>query len=68
MAKNLRQKISPSDTLFVQDVNAAATKRFTAEFGKDYDVQVAETVKEVAEKSVSLSTHPPISFTISNFQ
>jgi 3-hydroxyisobutyrate dehydrogenase len=53
MAKNLRQKISPSDTLFIQDVNPSATKRFAAEFANDYDVQIVETVKEVAEKSVS---------------
>jgi hypothetical protein len=68
MAKNLRQKISPSDTLLVQDVNPSATKRFAAEFGNDYDVQVVDTVKEVAEKSVSLPHARRTSSTNPNFQ
>lgn len=52
MAKNLRAKIPAGDTLFVHDVNTAATKQFLEEHPQG--VQVAKNVREVAEKAVRL--------------
>lgn len=51
MAKNLRAKIPAEDTLFVHDVNTAATKKFLEE--NPQGVRVADNVREVAEKAVS---------------
>jgi len=51
MATNLRAKIPKSDTIIVHDVN----KDTTAKFAKDNEgVEVAQNVREVAEKSVRL--------------
>jgi 3-hydroxyisobutyrate dehydrogenase len=52
MAKNLRAKIPAEDTLFVHDVNTAATKQFLEEHPQG--VRVAQTVREVAEKAVRM--------------
>lgn len=60
MAKNLRAKIPAADTLVIRDVNEEATKRFVAEAkeaatGADENrVEIAQTAREVAEKSVSM--------------
>jgi hypothetical protein len=51
MARNLRAKIPAEDTLFVHDVNTAATKKFLEEHPEG--VRVADNVREVAEKAVS---------------
>lgn len=51
MAKNLRAKIPAEDTLFVHDVNTAATKQFLDEHPQG--VKVAKNVREVAENAVS---------------
>lgn len=51
MAKNLRAKIPAEDTLFVHDVNTAATKQFLDEHPQG--VKVANNVREVAENAVS---------------
>jgi hypothetical protein len=56
MAKNLRAKIPAEDTLFVQDVNTAASKKFLEEHPQG--VRVAANVREVAEKAVCT---PPLS-------
>jgi hypothetical protein len=50
MARNLRAKIPAEDTLFVHDVNTAATKKFLEE--NPQGVRVAENVREVAENAV----------------
>lgn len=50
MAKNLRAKVPAEDTLFVHDVNTAATKQFLEE--NTTGVRVAEHVREIAEKAV----------------
>ena len=52
MAKNLRAKIPAEDTLFVHDVNTAATQQFLEEHPQG--VRVAENVREVAEKAVRI--------------
>jgi 3-hydroxyisobutyrate dehydrogenase-like beta-hydroxyacid dehydrogenase len=57
MAKNLRAKIPAEDTLFVHDVNTAATKKFLEEHPQG--VRVAANVREVAEKAVSATTFFP---------
>lgn len=51
MAKNLRAKVPAEDTLFVHDVNTAASKKFLEE--NPTGVRVAENVREIAEKAVS---------------
>jgi hypothetical protein len=55
MASNLRAKTPEADGLFVCDTNAAATKSFLDET-QSMRVQVARSPREVAEKSVSIST------------
>jgi hypothetical protein len=45
MAKNLRAKIPAEDTLFVHDVNTAATKKFLEEHPQG--VRVAANVREL---------------------
>jgi len=57
MAKNLRAKLPATDTLIVQDVNLNATKQFLAEHSEG--VIVADTVREVAEKSECVITVLP---------
>jgi hypothetical protein len=52
MAKNLRTKMPEMDTIVIQDVNKAATKQFVDELSK-YHVVIADSAREVAEKSVS---------------
>jgi Tfp pilus assembly major pilin PilA len=49
MAKNLREKISKSDTMVINDVNDAATQKFVEEVG---NVTIAKSVREVAEQTV----------------
>lgn len=53
MAKNLRAKIQPGDTLLVHDVNTAATQAFVDAVGTT-TTTIAHDVREVAEKSVRL--------------
>lgn len=52
MARNLRSKLPADDVLFVQDVNEAATKKFIEE--NPNGVRVAGSVRELAEKAVSV--------------
>lgn len=58
MAKNLRAKVPAEDTLFIHDVNTAACQKFLEEHSTG--VQVADNVREVAEKAVSSSLLPRI--------
>lgn len=55
MAKNLRAKLPPSDHLIVYDKNEEAASRFAKE---NQGVEVATSVRHVAEKSVCQSTDP----------
>ena len=52
MARNLRAKLPAEDTLFIQDVNTAATKKFLEE--NPQGVRIADNVREVAEKAVRI--------------
>lgn len=54
MAKNLRSKLPSSDKLIIYDKNEDATRRFANE---TKGVDVAENVREVAEKSVCWTLH-----------
>jgi 3-hydroxyisobutyrate dehydrogenase-like beta-hydroxyacid dehydrogenase len=56
MARNLRAKIPVEDTLFVHDVNTAATQKFLDEHPQG--VRVASNVREVAEKAVCVTLLP----------
>lgn len=55
MAQNLRAKLPSSDNLIIHDVNSEATARFVKE---NSNVEVAEDVRDVAEKSVSYLDDP----------
>lgn len=56
MARNLRVKVPADDILVIYDANESATQRFVDELGTTVKgIVVASNVKEVAEKSVSLS-------------
>ncbi|KAL1605754.1 hypothetical protein SLS59_003558 [Nothophoma quercina] len=57
MAKNLRAKVPAEDTLFVHDVNTAATQKFLEE--NPTGVRVAENVREIAEKAEVIITALP---------
>jgi hypothetical protein len=57
MARNLRAKLPAEDTLFVQDINTAATKKFLDE--NPQGVRIAGNVRELAEKSVCVRSHFP---------
>ncbi|CAI6332502.1 unnamed protein product [Periconia digitata] len=57
MARNLRAKLPAEDTLFVQDVNTAASKQFLEE--NPQGVRVADNVREVAEKAETVITCLP---------
>lgn len=57
MAKNLQRKLPATDTLHVYDINAESTKRFADEMktaGEGAAVNVASTVREASENSVSI--------------
>ena len=64
MAKNLRAKIPASDTLIVRDINEDVMSQFVAEAQEaartsgagagEGQVEIAESAREVAEKSVSV--------------
>lgn len=58
MAKNLRAKIPAEDTIFVQDVNTAASKKFLEE--NPQGVRIADNVREVAEKAVCRNPFEPV--------
>jgi len=55
MAKNLQKKLPPTDTLLIQDINAAATNRFVEETAGTggAEVKVAASPVEAADGSVS---------------
>lgn len=61
MAKNLRTNVPASDTLVVYDRNTEATAKFVQEVGAG--IEVANSPRGVAEKSVSTSTPDPPLFT-----
>lgn len=63
MAKNLRAKIPPTDTLVIHDRNTEATSKFVQEIGmaasspdaegKGMGIEVVNSPRAVAEKAVS---------------
>lgn len=57
MARNLRLKIPADDSLVIFDVNQSASKKFLEEMGSAASggVVVADSVSDVAEKSVRFS-------------
>ena len=68
MAKNLRSKIPPSDSLVINDINLEATRRFVDEFrianpiagtlDEGIGIEIAKSPREVAERSVSSHIFP----------
>jgi ornithine cyclodeaminase/alanine dehydrogenase-like protein (mu-crystallin family) len=58
MAKNLQAKLPPSDTLRIYDINAESVNKFASEAKASSGgavVQIASSVHEAAEDSVSFS-------------
>ena len=55
MLENLKDKMEPSDTLTIHDVNATATKGFMKEHGSSTSISVAKDTAQVARRSVSPS-------------
>jgi len=55
MATNLKAKMGESDTLIIHDVNSESTKKFVEE---NPGTEVAQNVREVAEKSVCATPSP----------
>ena len=64
MAKNLRAKLPQGDSLVINDVNQETTAKFVEEVGTG--VEVMETPRQVAERSVSHaargSSSPQVSY------
>jgi hypothetical protein len=62
MAANLRAKIPKDDILLINDKNLDATSRFMQEHGssgtstKSLAIEVVESVRKVAERSVSVDS------------
>lgn len=70
MAKNLHAKIPPTDTLLIRDVNQESTNRFLQEASEAAKgtganvttrpkVEVADSARDLAEKSVSSACFGP---------
>ncbi|KAI9799837.1 MAG: hypothetical protein M1825_004398 [Sarcosagium campestre] len=64
MAKNLRAKLPPTDTLFIHDLNTNATQTFAEEVGvaapgTDTGVHIARNPREVAENADTVITVLP---------
>ena len=53
MAMNLRQKLPESTPLHINDVSTTPLKQFAADYGKNGNVIILESAKEVVEKSVN---------------
>ena len=63
MAKNLRTRIPSNDTLIVHDRNEDATARFVDEMGNTGSgVEVAPSVRSVAERAVRPRSHTASTF------
>ncbi len=60
MAKNLRAKMPKEDTLVINDQNTETTAKFVEEVGDG--VEVAKSVRELAEKSVRQSFISPLHY------
>ena len=62
MAKNLQSKLPNTDTLRIYDINEQAIKRFVEETnassGGGAAVEVASSIKETSQSSVSLIANP----------
>jgi 3-hydroxyisobutyrate dehydrogenase len=62
MAKNLRQKIRNSDTLYTYDINREVLAKFKEEFGGVGDVVIANSPREIGEVCVCPLVSFPSSF------
>lgn len=67
MAKNLRAKLPKEDTLYIQDVNSAATEKFMST-GLDENVKVASSPRELAENAVCCALFSLTTFVMSMFR
>ncbi|KAF7189682.1 putative 3-hydroxyisobutyrate dehydrogenase, mitochondrial [Pseudocercospora fuligena] len=59
MAANLRRKMLQEATLYVNDPNAGACKRFVSEFNDHGPVEILGTAKEAAERAGTLLSMVP---------
>lgn len=51
MATNIRQKLSPHATMYINDINIDACERFKTEFDSTGPIEIVSTAKEAATKS-----------------
>ncbi|KAJ9608466.1 hypothetical protein H2200_007454 [Cladophialophora chaetospira] len=59
MASNIRKKMSPKTTLYINDINPSACKRFAEEFAHYGPVEVVNSAKEAASHAkVAISIVP----------
>ncbi|KXS93824.1 hypothetical protein AC579_8793 [Pseudocercospora musae] len=59
MAANLRKKMPQEATLYVNDPNARARKRFVSEFSNHGPIEILGTAKEAAEKAGTVLSMVP---------
>jgi len=59
MAMNVRRKMSPNGTLYINDVHHPFCEKFLEEFGTTGTIVIVETAKEVAEKADTIISIVP---------
>ncbi|KAK5164303.1 uncharacterized protein LTR77_009998 [Saxophila tyrrhenica] len=59
MASNIRQKLSPNSTVFINDVNPEACTRFLVEHRSNGPIEIVQTAKEAASKAPVLISMVP---------
>jgi 3-hydroxyisobutyrate dehydrogenase len=59
MASNIRKKMPPSSTLYINDINALACSRFHDEHSKIGPIEIVSTAREAAENSQVVITIVP---------
>lgn len=59
MAMNIRKKISPQSTFYINDVNKDACNKFVAEYSNYGKISILDTAREVAENADTLVSIVP---------
>ncbi len=59
MAMNVRKKISPQSTLFINDVNKTACEKFVASYSSFGPIRIVDSAREVAEGAATVVSIVP---------
>ncbi|KAI4707529.1 hypothetical protein J4E89_007633 [Alternaria sp. Ai002NY15] len=59
MAANIRKKIDPSSTLYINDINTSACSRFKTQYSSHGPVEIVATAREAAENAKVLISIVP---------